>query len=101
MLCFLSRIYHGITNMKTLWVGLTDANPLPACVCHNCPCCANLVQKIKKREQEQRLLQFMMKLNDKFASVRANILMMHPLPQVSQAYRLFAQEERHKEISQA
>lgn len=26
--------------------------------------------------------------------------MMHPLPSISQVYRLFAQEERHKEISQ-
>ncbi|XP_074328117.1 uncharacterized protein LOC141666030 [Apium graveolens] len=29
----------------------------------------------------------------------ANILMMCPMPNVSQAYRLFAQEKRHKEIS--
>ncbi|XP_074347654.1 uncharacterized protein LOC141686522 [Apium graveolens] len=32
--------------------------------------------------------------------VRANVLMMQPLPNVSAAYNLFAQEERHKEISQ-
>lgn len=41
-----------------------------------------------------------MKLNDQFITVRANILMMNPMPTVSQAYRLFAQKERHKEVSQ-
>lgn len=41
----------------------------------------------------------MMKLNDQFVVVRENILIMYPIPNVSQDYRLFAQEERHKEIS--
>lgn len=71
------------TAMKTLWDCISYANPLPACTCHNCACCNNLTQK-----------------NDNFAAVRANILMMQPLPHVSQAYRLFAHDERHKEISQ-
>lgn len=41
----------------------------------------------------------MMKLSDQFSAVRANVLMMQPLPNISQAYRLFAQEERHKEMA--
>ncbi|XP_074351886.1 uncharacterized protein LOC141691039 [Apium graveolens] len=36
-------------------------------------------------------------IND--VNLLANILMMHLMPNVSQAYRLFVQEERHKEIS--
>lgn len=41
----------------------------------------------------------MMKLSEEFAVVRGNVLMMHPISTISQAYRVFAQEERHKEIS--
>ncbi|XP_074374803.1 uncharacterized protein LOC141715227 [Apium graveolens] len=41
-----------------------------------------------------------MKLNGQYSTVRGNILMMYPLPNVSQAYRLFAKEERHKDVSQ-
>lgn len=86
------------TKIKTVWDGLNDADPLPHCVCNKCTC--NLTQRLKNRQQRQRLLQFMMKLNENFAAIRANILMMQPLPNVAKAYKLFAQEERHKEVSQ-
>lgn len=39
-----------------------------------------------------------MKLNDQFSMVRANILMMVPLPDVNQVYRMAAQEESHKDF---
>lgn len=87
------------TVMKTLWDGVSDANPLPHCTCNKCIC--NLTQKIQQREQTQKLLQFMMKRNDSYASIKTNLLMMQPLPNLSQAYRLFAQEQRHKELSQS
>lgn len=51
-------------------------------------------------QEDQRVLQFLMKLNDNFSTVRANILMMTPLINVTQAYRIVAQEENHKQISQ-
>lgn len=41
----------------------------------------------------------MMKLNDKFVNVRANILMQQPMPSISNAFRLFSQEERPQELS--
>ncbi|XP_074364966.1 uncharacterized protein LOC141706032 [Apium graveolens] len=34
-----------------------------------------------------------------YCTFRGNVLMMQPLPSIAQTYRLFAQEERHKEIS--
>ncbi|XP_074328113.1 uncharacterized protein LOC141666025 [Apium graveolens] len=58
------------------------------------------VSEIKQQQEDQILLQFMMKLNENFTTVYGNILMMHPLPNLSQAYRVFIQEERHKEMSQ-
>uniref|UniRef100_A0A803MXP6 GAG-pre-integrase domain-containing protein n=1 Tax=Chenopodium quinoa TaxID=63459 RepID=A0A803MXP6_CHEQI len=39
-----------------------------------------------------------MKLREEFSQVRANILMIYPLPTISHAYRLLIQEERHKEV---
>lgn len=42
----------------------------------------------------------MMKLHDTFSAVRGNILMSQPLPKLSQAYRIFAHEEIHKELKQ-
>lgn len=93
------NVSEFFTTIKTIWDGITDANPLPYCTCTKCTC--NLTQRIQQRQQEQRLLQFMMKLNENYATVGGNILMMTPFPNVSQAYRLFAQEERYKEIAQS
>lgn len=92
-----NSVSEFFTKIKTVWDGINYANPLPHCTCNKCTC--NLTQRIQVKQQEQRLLQFMMKLSDQFAAVRANILMIQPLPNVSQVYRIFAQEERHKEIS--
>lgn len=40
-----------------------------------------------------------MKIIEKFATVRGNILMQQPMPSLSNAFRLFTQEERHQELS--
>lgn len=40
-----------------------------------------------------------MKVDNKFAQVRTNILMMQQLPNLSQAYRMLAQEQKHQELS--
>lgn len=85
------------TKLKTIWDSL-NAYPLPTCTCEKCSC--KITGRIQKMQQEQRVLQFFMKLNDNFSAVRGNILMMTPMLNVTQAYRLVAQEENHKEMSQ-
>ena len=85
------------TKMKTLWEGLNDASPLLYCTCNKCTC--GLSQRLVLKQQEQRILQFMMRLTEAFSLVRSNVLMMQPLPNISQVYRLFAQEEKHKSIA--
>ncbi|XP_074343463.1 uncharacterized protein LOC141682654 [Apium graveolens] len=84
------------TKIKTIWDNLNDANPLPYCTCKKCTC--NLSQILVHQQLEHRVLQFMMKLSEQYSQVRGNVLMMEPLPNISQTYKLFAQEESHKEI---
>ncbi|XP_017229026.1 uncharacterized protein LOC108204208 [Daucus carota subsp. sativus] len=86
------------TEIRTLWDELSDASPLAFCTCNKCVC--NVNQRIRKKEQERRLIQFMMKLADKFSTIRGNILMQQPLPPIANAFKLFSQEERHQEIAQ-
>ncbi|XP_074352045.1 uncharacterized protein LOC141691206 [Apium graveolens] len=85
------------TKIKTIWDGISDANPLPHCTCANCTC--DLSKRIKQQHEDQRLLQFMMKLNDNFTTVRSNILMMHPLPNLSQAQSFHSRRETQGNIS--
>ncbi|XP_070056584.1 uncharacterized protein [Nicotiana tomentosiformis] len=51
-----------------------------------------------KADQDRRLIQFLMGLNETYTVVRGSILMMNPLPSIAQAFSLLIQEERQREI---
>lgn len=72
-------------------------NSLPICIATGCTC----IQTFLKHQQEERLVQFLMKLDNKFANVRSNILVMQPLPSLSLAYKLLIQEEKQRQTSLA
>ncbi|XP_074328420.1 uncharacterized protein LOC141666330 [Apium graveolens] len=74
------------TKMKMLWHQLDSLDPLPICGCTNCTCEIN--KKLVKSQEDRRLMEFLMKLNEGFEIIRGNILLMSPLPSISQAYRL-------------
>ena len=76
------------TNLKTLWDNIDDVSPLPICSCG-----------AQQLQESQRVIQFLMKLNDNYSVIRGNILMLNPLPNVTQVYRMISQEEHHKEFS--
>lgn len=71
------------TKIKRLWDQLDDVDPLPFCHCSNCTCL--IAQRLLKSQQDKRLVQFLMKLNDNFEVVRGSILLMQPLPLLSHA----------------
>ncbi|XP_021862985.2 uncharacterized protein [Spinacia oleracea] len=62
-------------------------------------CNCTLTQKLLKSQENQRLIQFLMKLNKKYDHSKSTILMMSPLPTISKAYGLLLQEEQQKEVN--
>ncbi|KAH0675186.1 hypothetical protein KY285_022987 [Solanum tuberosum] len=80
-----SSISAYFTKMKSLWDELDALSTFSACSC-NCTCGAK--EKGFKAHQDERLLQFLMGLNDTFLGVRSNILLSAPLPTIGQAYSL-------------
>uniref|UniRef100_A0A803LHJ5 Retrovirus-related Pol polyprotein from transposon TNT 1-94-like beta-barrel domain-containing protein n=1 Tax=Chenopodium quinoa TaxID=63459 RepID=A0A803LHJ5_CHEQI len=92
-----SSVAEFFTKIKAVWDEINGVNPIPVCACTGCKC--NLTQKIVKQQQEERLVQLLMKLDGKYAGVRTNILMMQPLPNVSVAYRLLMQEEKQRQVT--
>ncbi|XP_060210784.1 uncharacterized protein LOC132637759 [Lycium barbarum] len=54
--------------------------------------------KIAKSMMDQRLIKFLMGLNDVYSHARANILMINPLPNMDYAYSLLLQDESQREI---
>ena len=51
-----------------------------------------------KAEQDRRLIQFLMGLNEVYTIIRGNMLMMNPLPSMGQAFALLVQEEKQREF---
>lgn len=84
-------------KVKALWDELDNIDPLSICCCTGCTC--DTAKRNLKQQQNRRIINFLMKLDDKFSQIRTNILMMDDLPNPSQVYRLLMQEQRHKEIS--
>ncbi|KAF7154617.1 hypothetical protein RHSIM_Rhsim01G0137000 [Rhododendron simsii] len=71
--------YH--TRMKSCWDALSHLTNLPSCTC-------GAAKAISDLQQQFRLLQFLMGLNDSFTGVRSQMLLMEPLPSVNKAYSL-------------
>ncbi|XP_070047522.1 uncharacterized protein [Nicotiana tomentosiformis] len=51
-----------------------------------------------KMNEDQKLIQFLMELNDVYNGLRGNILMMKPFPITAQAYSIILHEETQREI---
>lgn len=49
-------------------------------------------------KNDERLIQFLMRLNETYAQARSNILMINPLPSVNHAYSLLMQDENQREV---
>ena len=79
------------TNLSKIWDELRIVQDLPTCSC-------GATAGITKYLEDQRLIQLLMGLNDSYKAVRAQILMMKPLPSVSTANSIIIQEERQREI---
>ena len=101
----ISEIYQGndsiaiyYTKLKRLWDELDDLSEVPVCDCtHKADCIA--IKKTRELDQRQRLMQFLMKLNDGYESIRGQILLMDPLPSVSKAYSMIARVETQRNVT--
>ncbi|XP_070020424.1 uncharacterized protein LOC142180931 [Nicotiana tabacum] len=101
--CSLTRIYHLWTEIATLkqsidsvttyysrmsdlWNELDVLAPKYLCDCEE--------SKLSLELQEQiRLLQFLMGLNESYSNVKSNVLMRRPVVSVNEAYAIVIQEE--------
>ena len=81
---------------KKVWDELIAVGATPKCTCKKCECEVN--ERLQHHDQEQKLIQFLMGLNESYTSVRGNILMMTPLHTLSQIYSFLMQEERQRQV---
>ncbi|KAK6774080.1 hypothetical protein RDI58_029319 [Solanum bulbocastanum] len=83
------------TKNKRLWDELDALNTSVNCTCY-CQCGEKA--KMGKSLQDERLIQFLMGLNDVYAAEKSNILMLSPLPSVNHTYSLLMQDEKQREV---
>ena len=75
------------TKLKGIWDELGTYSQIPPCICGSAKAFA---------VEKERVHQFLMGLNEKYNTVRSQILNTDPLPSLSRAYALVAQEERQQ-----
>lgn len=83
--------------MKGFRDELENYEPLRGCSCGTYTCGIHKI--LFDHQQRGYVMQFLMGLNDLFSKVRAQILLLDPLPPLNKVFSLVIQEERQREIT--
>ncbi|GJV88471.1 cysteine-rich receptor-like protein kinase 8 [Tanacetum coccineum] len=83
--------YH---KLKRLW---DECDALEAPYIRVCVCSCENGRINEETDQRKRLIQFLMGLDECYANVRGQILLMQPMPTVAKAYSMIRQEEKQRE----
>ncbi|XP_027770008.1 uncharacterized protein LOC107010068 [Solanum pennellii] len=87
-----SDLKERFDKLKDLWDEFDSIIPPPSC---NCERSKEYVDSMFR----QKLLQFLMGLNDNYSHARSQILMMNTPPTVNQCYAMIIQDESQRELS--
>ncbi|KAL2466545.1 Uncharacterized protein Adt_42396 [Abeliophyllum distichum] len=79
------------TKLKKLWDEYACLMPIPSCTC-------GAAKEVAETNTFNRLMQFLMGLNDFFDHIRNQILVMDPLPNVNKAYSMILRVEKHRDV---
>lgn len=80
------------THLKSYWDEIQNFYPMPKCT-------YGAVQTVLDYKQCEYVLQFLIGLNESFASVHGQILLMDPIPHINKVFSLVLQEECQCPIS--
>ncbi|XP_070056006.1 uncharacterized protein [Nicotiana tomentosiformis] len=83
------------TTLKRLWDELDSLSTHLGCICD---CVCDRKKKVTKFLEDQRVIQFLMGLNNVYGQARGNILMMNLLPNLDHSYLLLLQDESQREV---
>ncbi|KAK4277055.1 hypothetical protein QN277_015110 [Acacia crassicarpa] len=78
-----STVSDYFTKLRIIWDELLNFRPIPACSCSS-----------KEYFRQDYVIRFLKGLNDRFSTVRSQILLMDPLPSINKAFSLVVQQER-------
>lgn len=83
------------TKLKTIWEELSNYRPV--CSCGKCSC--GSTKKLVDHYHMECVMSFLMGLNDSFAQVRSQLLLMDPIPSINKVFAIISQEEHQRIVS--
>ena len=83
------------TKLKALYEELNNFKP--SCSCGKCTCGG--LKDLNAYFQIEYVMTFLMGLNDSFAQIRGQLLLLDPIPPINKVFSLVSQEERHRSVS--
>ncbi|XP_012828841.1 PREDICTED: uncharacterized protein LOC105950068 [Erythranthe guttata] len=87
-------VANYFTKLRGYWDELDSYRPPCSCDCCKCD-----EKKIRDAcHNEDRLMQFLMGLNDSYKNARGQILLLKPVPDIREAYNMVTQEEKQREV---
>ncbi|CAA0833930.1 Unknown protein [Striga hermonthica] len=86
-----SSVVLYFTKLNRLWDECSTLAPLPLCGCAKS-------KELLEMDSRNKLMQFLMGLNETYDSISSQILLMDQLPNVNKAYSLVLQEERKRSV---
>ncbi|XP_021836433.1 uncharacterized protein [Spinacia oleracea] len=86
--------------LKNLCDHISSIEGIPECTCGEIiKCTCDMMKKLADAKSLNKLIQFLMVLNEGFENIRGSILAMEPLPPVNRAFHLVQQQDKQKEIT--
>ncbi|PNX74638.1 retrovirus-related Pol polyprotein from transposon TNT 1-94, partial [Trifolium pratense] len=96
-ICALRQETRSVTDfysdLKTLWEELELYLPIPTCTCHH-RCSCEAMRSARRNHTLLQTVRFISGLNDRFSTVKSQILIMDPLPPINKVFSLVIQHER-------
>ncbi|XP_065870269.1 uncharacterized protein [Euphorbia lathyris] len=87
------------TRLQMLWDEYTSIRDIPECVCEGCVC--NALNTVRKNRDADQVVCFLKGLNDAFATVRSQIMVTDPIPNINKVFSLIVQHECQSQASDA
>jgi hypothetical protein len=81
------------SELKILWEELEIYMPVPNCVCRVC-CSCEFMRDARQNHTLLYAIRFLTGLNEHFAMVKSQILLMDPLPSMNKIFSMVLQHER-------
>jgi hypothetical protein len=81
------------THLKGLWDEFLNYRPIPSCTC-GAKCMCGLSKTLIEYQHYDYVHSFLMGLNETFAAVRGQIVLMEPLPGINKVFSLIQNHEK-------